>query len=259
MDKTSNVDTDSRGTLQAVAKKYYCFIPAVLAIIVYLPGLNNYFVYDDFLWLYKAKTLSSNLLQAFQPELYYFDPLVHLTFFSLYSVAGLDPQIYQAFSILLHALNAALVYILTCKISGDTRSGLYSSIIFAASAMIADAVLWQSSVVDLLSTLFSLATMLAYRSYLEADNRRSLWLSYLFFICALSAKGTPVVLPLILFYFGITNAGNRRFYMSLFPYALLTTIYFVLSTHLKNKMNYLLHIDSFNLKNIVLGLCALFV
>lgn len=259
MEPESYAAANSRDKLHSIATRCYWLIPALIAVIVYLPGLNNYFAYDDFIWLYKAKTLSSNPLQAFQPDLYYFDPLAHLSFFSVYSFGGLEPKWFQANSILLHAVNSILVYKLSCKISNDTKSALYSSIVFASSCVVADAVLWPSSVVDLLSTLFSLATLLAFIKYFETGNCGSLWLSGLSFICALSAKGTPVVIPLILFYVGIKRAKTRRFQLTMFVYALVVGLYFALLSTQSGKANYLLHTGRFNLKNVMMSLCELFV
>src|SRR6266568_1283010 len=117
-------------------------IPMVIALCVYSVALNNFFVYDDFIWLNRARTLSQNWRQMFSPDVIYFDPLIYLMFVADSFVAYLDPKWCHAVDLMIHAFNALLVYRFAKMLSGDDKAGLYGSILFASSFAIADAVFW---------------------------------------------------------------------------------------------------------------------
>ena len=63
-----------------VVLKYWWFWIIAVSFLTYYPVINNFFGWDDFLWLYRAKTLSLNPSQIFKVDTFYFDPLVHLSF-----------------------------------------------------------------------------------------------------------------------------------------------------------------------------------
>ena len=143
-------------------------IPIAVAIAVYSVGLNNFFTWDDFIWLAKAQSFKQGWLQIFRPETAnYFDPLIHLMFVADSRIAGLNHQWYQGVDLAIHAVNSLLVYRLTRALTGDAKTSLYGGVLFAGSFAIADAVLWPSSRVDLVSTLFSLGALILFLRYLQ--------------------------------------------------------------------------------------------
>ncbi len=223
-------------------KKFLWIIPVVIAFSVYSVAFNNFFVFDDFIWLNRARTLSQNWKQMFYPDVVYFDPIVYLMFVANFFINYLDPRWYHAVDLMIHAFNALLVYHFANMLSGDDKAGLYGSVLFASSFAIADAVLWPSSRVDLVSVMFSLGTLIQFLKYLRTDNRRFLWLSCFLFILALGAKGTPVVMPLFLLWLLFMEGKPFRRFGSMVP--------FVASPIAELR---------FNLRNISLALCELFI
>src|SRR6266704_1315805 len=59
-------------------KKFLWIIPMVIAFSVYSVAFNNFFVFDDFIWLNMSRTLCQNWRQMFYPDGIYFDPIVDL-------------------------------------------------------------------------------------------------------------------------------------------------------------------------------------
>jgi len=208
-------------------KKYLWILPVAIAICIYSVAFDNFFVYDDFIWLYRAKTLGENWSRMFSPDLLYFDPIVYLMFLADFFIAGLDPRWYHSVDIVIHAICALLVFRFATLLSEDEKAGLYGSLLFASSFAIADAVLWPSSRVDLVSVMFSLGTLILFLRYLRTDNGRFLCLSCLMFVLALGAKGTPVVMPFILLWLLFMEKKLRRF-VAVVPFALLVILYFAL-------------------------------
>jgi hypothetical protein len=240
-------------------KKNLWLIPIIIALSVYSVAFNNFFVYDDFIWLYRAKTLTQNWSQILSIDVIYFDPLIYLMFLFDYSIAGLDPRWYHSVDLTIHAANAFLVYRLGKMLSGDEKTTLYGSVLFASSFAIADAILWPSSRVDLVSVMFSLGTLILFLKYLQANNLRYLLLSCFLFVLSLGAKGTPVVIPLILIWLLFMDKKPFHRYLSVIPFGLLVFLYFALlkmTIHNTAKQTIDFH---FNIRNLSLALSELFI
>jgi hypothetical protein len=251
--------TDSSAPHQGWLARFGWLMPVAVALAVYCVALDNFFAFDDFIWLDRARTFKQDWLQIFRPDVTYFDPLVHLMFLADRVVAGVDPRWYHGVDLAIHAGNALLVYRLALLLAGERRTALYAGIVFAASFAVADAVLWSSSRVDLVSTLFSLAALIQFVHFLRADRRRHLYLSVLLFVLALCAKGTPLVLPGILFWLLLQEKKPLRQALSLIPFGAVALLFLVL---LKLNMHHAsLPLDrlNFSIHNLALSFCALFV
>jgi hypothetical protein len=240
-------------------KKFLWIIPIVIAFSVFFVAFNNFFVYDDFIWLYRAKTLGHNWRQMFYPDVIYFDPIVYLMFLADSYIASLDPRWYHAVDLMIHAFNAFLVYRFANMLSGDEKASLYGSILFASSFAIADAIIWSSSRVDLVSVMFSLGTLIQFLKYLRTDNSRFLWLSYFLFVLALGAKGTPLVLPVILFWLIIQEKKQLRHAVQLIPFGAVIILYVILLKLTMNKASLPLDRLHLNIGNFELAFCTLFI
>ena len=170
----------------------------LLAIVAYYPVLNNFFTWDDFLWVYRAKTLAGNPFQIFAIDAVYFDPLVYLWFWIDFQLHGLNPFWYHFGDVTIHAANGFLLYILVRKLAKDRFAALACSIIFVSSFAVVDAVAWSSSRVDLLSVFFSLLTIIFFLNHLADGDRRAFAMAIIAYMLSLSAKGTPLLLPCLL-------------------------------------------------------------
>jgi hypothetical protein len=234
-------------------------IPVLVALAVYSVALNNYFTYDDFIWLDRARTFKNNWRQIFRPDVVYFDPLVHLMFVADSLIGGLNHRWYHGVDLTIHAANSLLIYRFSRQLCNDDKVALYGGVLFASSFAIADAVLWSSSRVDLLSTFFSLGMLSSFLCYLRSDSKRTLFLSLLLFILALGAKGTPLVLPAILLWLIIAEKKPLSRTVSLLPFAAVAVIYIVLIKLTMHSAALPLDRLHFNFGNMALALCALFI
>lgn len=197
----------------------------LLAIAVYYPVLNNFFTWDDFLWVYRAKTLAGNPFQIFAIDAVYFDPLVYLWFWIDFQLHGLNPFWYHLGDVTIHAANGFLLYLLVRKLAKDRFAALACSIIFVSSFAVVDAVAWSSSRVDLLMVFFSLLTLLFFLSHLADGGRRAFAMSMIAYVLALSAKGTPLLLPCLLAVILHQRGEFSRKWRLLLPYLVTIIIY----------------------------------
>lgn len=190
----------------------YAFIGVLIAFLVYLPALKNGFVgWDDSLLVYEnpsIRSIDSNLARAiFSTET---NPtLVPFTLFSYaldYAVWGLNPLGYHLTNIIVHALNTALVFILTiCLIRCGTHPSSFipafvTALLFGIHPLNAEAVNWVPGRCDLLSAFFFLLSLISYLRFLIQSSGRNIFycLSLLSFLVSLMSKPTSVSLPLIL-------------------------------------------------------------
>lgn len=201
---------------------------ALLAFVAYYPILNNFFTWDDFLWLYRAKTLTANPLQMFAIDAVYFDPLVYLWFWIDYQLYGLNPFWYHLGDVAVHAGNGFLVYLLVRLLAQDHLAALASGILFVSSFAVVDAVAWSSSRVDLMAVFFSLLTLLFFLRYLDGGNRGVFVMSVASFVLAFGAKGTPLLLPGLLAVILVQRRELKRSWRLLLPYLVAVLAYLTL-------------------------------
>lgn len=205
-----------------------------VAWLIYYPCLNNYFTWDDFIWLMKIKSLPKSPGQMFRIEAvyggsaYYFDPLIYLSFWFDHLVAGLNYRWYHVVDIMLHCSNGVLVFLVARTLSKEFAPALMAALIFVSSFAIVDTVVWSSSRVDLFATLFSLFSLLSFIRYLHADRTGSLVMSVISFTLALCCKGTPIILPLPLLILMIQEKRPLRDYRSLLGHILVAVTYVIL-------------------------------
>src|SRR6185369_2200570 len=197
----------------------------LLAVTAYYPVLDNFFTWDDFVWVYRAKTLAGNPLQLFGIDAVYFDPLVYFWFWIDFQLHGLNPFWYHLGDIIIHAVNGFLLYLLVRKLAKDSFAALASSIIFVSSFAVVDAVAWSSSRVDLLMVFFSILTLLFFLNHLADGGRRAFAMAMIAYILALSAKGTPLLLPCLLAVILLQRGELVRHWRLLLPFLVSVIIY----------------------------------
>lgn len=130
-------------------------------------------------------------------------PVRTVTYLFNYSLGGTDPWGYHLFNIILHGLNAGLVFLLIKNLSGNWAA-LFGSLIFAAHPVQTAAVAYVSGRKDLLATFFILAGLLLYFRWERRKTK-----SYLFpilmtvsFFLAVFSKEVAIVAPVLLLLIG---------------------------------------------------------
>ena len=169
---------------------------------------------------------------TFDPELYI--PATLVSFQLNYLVSGLSPWSYHLVNVLLHGMNAILLFLILKKVTGAPHASLFAAALFAVHPINAEAVVWITARKDLLSTFFALASTL---SFLK-QTRRGLLLSIVLFLFALLAKVSvaplPLVFPLLLSFQG--KKWNRNALFSIVPFLLLSSAFVSLALFGKERI-----------------------
>jgi cytochrome c-type biogenesis protein CcmH/NrfG len=148
-------------------------------------------------------------------------PLTWLTLSLDWVVWGMNPLGYHLTSLLLHAANGALFFLVAIRllpqaVPGTSGMGLRAAaaaaaLAFAVHPLRAESVVWVTERRDVLSGLFYLLTLLAYLRAVEADpvrRRRWLVLSVAAFALAMLSKAIVVSLPLVLLVLDVYPLGR---------------------------------------------------
>lgn len=128
-------------------------------------------------------------------------PLTDLSHQLLFRLSE-GPLLHLAVNVLLHGLNASLIFILIGKITKSCTWALLASILFAWHPISVESVAWIAGRKDLLCTFFLLLTAHRYFSFFqksETTDRTSMpWTVVLFTIAACLSKPIAFVIPLLL-------------------------------------------------------------
>jgi protein O-mannosyl-transferase len=190
---------------------------ALAAFLAYFNVYENTFLLDDEFLLIKNTWLqgwdhlgdifvSSTTAGAGGYDSFY-RPLQIFSYFLLYKFFGLSTVAVHAFNVLLHAVNACLVFALATRLGLQRLPALFATLLWVAHPIHTEAVTYMSATADPLHVGFVLGALLAWKS----DNFRAQALSAGLFILGLLAKETAVVFPALLL---VTLSYNRQAFWS---------------------------------------------
>ncbi len=172
----------------------------LLVFLAYFPALRGGFVWDDDAYVTENPLLTApdglgRIWFSMDSPSQYF-PLTYTSFRLERSLWGLNPFGYHLVNILLHAVNALLVWCLLRRLS--VPGAWFAAALFALHPVQAESVAWITERKNVLSLFFILLAMLAWIRFV-ADRPRPAWswygLTLVFYVLALCAKTTACTLP----------------------------------------------------------------
>ena len=202
---------------------FYMPAAVILSVLLLYAGVftQPYSCYDDDTYLLKniliQDTSASNLVKLWSPgsirkeQLYI--PVTYSSFFMEKLISGaLIPTVTHGLNLLLHFCNILLVFYLGRTVGISLQSSALLALLFGIHPMQSEAVVWAMGRKDLLSTLFSLVSILAFIGFLKLKPSRFLVISYLAFTLGALSKPSAIVLPaiLIIFVFQFIPRGARK-------------------------------------------------
>ena len=111
---------------------------------------------------------------------------------------GLDPAGHHLTNVLLHALNAALVFLVLAGLTGAPGRSAAVALLFAIHPLRVESVAWVTERKDLLSVCFALLTIDAYRRWVRAPSVGRYLATCALYALALLSKPMVVTLPVLL-------------------------------------------------------------
>src|SRR5262249_39759106 len=150
-----------------------------------------------------------------------------------FHASGPDPRGYHRTNVLLHVLNAMLVFWFIALLSGSLTTALVAALFFGIHPLHVESVAWISGRKDLVYTLFYLASCIVYLAGLRGDRVRApAYLgALLLFLLSLLSKGMAVTLPVVLVLMDLVR--GRRFTFRLVaekaPFLILSLLFGVIA------------------------------
>ena len=209
-------------------------------LILYANALGNSFHYDDTHSLVDNPSVRSlaNVGRFFvdpgmfsaMPDTRMYRPLVLVTYAFNHALGGYEPFGYHLFNVLLHAINACLVWSVARRVLEGQTTALVAALLFATHPVVSEPVNYVSSRSTLLAALFVLAAMVV----LIDGARRPSWRHHAALtglaLAALMGKSEGVVLlPAAALWLWLLGPGGGRSWLLLLGPAATVSAY-VLST-----------------------------
>jgi tetratricopeptide (TPR) repeat protein len=171
----------------------------LLTVMVYLPALRGGFIWDDADHLTENPAVAApdgllKIWSSLAASRYY--PLTLTTFWIERHMWGLKPFPYHATNIVLHATNAALLYLLLRRLR--VRGAWLAAALWAIHPVNVESVAWVTELKNVQSGTFFFLALLAYLKFEERRGSGWFALSLLLFAAALLSKPSTVILPLAL-------------------------------------------------------------
>jgi tetratricopeptide (TPR) repeat protein len=185
-------------------RRWALLIGLATAAVFARAAANGFVSFDDGLYITENTRVLAGLTRAgAQWAFTTFDaanwhPVTWLSHMLDVTLFGLDPAAHHAVGLLLHSLNAVLVFLLLDRMTGATGRAAAAAALFALHPLRVESVAWASERKDLLAALFGLLALLAYVRAARRRSGRALLASLALYAAGLMAKPTIVPLPLLL-------------------------------------------------------------
>ena len=180
------------------------FLIFLITLIAFSPSIINGFVrWDDYEILVENNLVKDfsykgiiNIFSSFVLNTYV--PFTLLTFMIEYYFFQLNPIIYHTTNIILHSIDAVLLFLLIYKLCGNIYTALLTSLLWALHPQRVESVAWVTERKDVLYTLFFFSSFIAYLNYAKFNNRKYYFLSIALFVLSILSKGMAIILPFLL-------------------------------------------------------------
>ena len=182
-----------------------CVLLILTVALVYYQSLGHGFVnYDDPSYVVKNVHVQSGLtlsglawafLSVHEAN---WHPLVWLSLMADHSLFGLQPYGYHLTSIILHALNTVLLFLLLRRMTGSVWRSAFVAALFGAHPLHVESVAWVTERKDVLSALFWLIGTWAYVRYVERPDVKRYLVVALALALGLMSKPLLVTFPVAL-------------------------------------------------------------
>lgn len=196
-------------------------------ICAYLPAMRAGYVWDDDDYVYQNSNIPAAdglwhiWFTSDNPQYY---PLVFTTYWLEYRLWDWHPAGYHITNILLHALNAFLVWRVLLQLR--IRGAFWIALIFGLHTVHVESVAWITERKNVLSGCFYLCALLAFLRWEQDPRRRWYSMSLGCFLLGLFAKTVICTLPaaLLIIRWMRFRPLDRRFLASLIPFVLLGAV-----------------------------------
>jgi hypothetical protein len=213
----------------------------ILATIgVYYPILGHDFLYY---WDDQWQVMNFYTEGGFNREnLYYiftefyggqYSPIDEVLYLLIYICFGYNPMVFHGVSLLLHALNACLIYwcfrrlfetVAAVKIPHVAEVSFLTALVFAVHPLNVESVAWISASKILVYAFFYLLATYSFLCYLNSKKTEFYILTLVLFVCSFMGKEQAVIFPvwlLLIYWIAGNDFKNKRVWIEVIPFFIL--------------------------------------
>lgn len=201
---------------------------AVAATAAYGPALGIPLIEDDYPNINQALAYGSldGAPALFRDAVFRLRATSYWAMFLLWQGFGLNAWGYHLASLILHIVNAWLVYAAVLAVGRNRLAAFWSGLFFAVHQGHQEAVMWLSAINELLLFFFGMASLLCFIRANRVAGRRWLWQgagTILFVFAALSKESVVALVPLFLLA-AARSAHWRDSLVRVLPYAAIVAL-----------------------------------
>lgn len=206
------------------------------ALILYAKSLKFGFTSMDEQWMIVKDSVFlqnwSSIITAFTTSTtdVYYRPLFMISLIIDYHLGKLAPGIYHFSNLMWHLLSVVLLFKFLVKSEVEKKRAFFLSLLFSVHPVLLHAVAWVPGRNDIMLGVFTLASLIYLKKYIDTASRKNAGLHLLFFTCALFTKESAVVLPFLFFayYFTLKNEDKKRIIPLILSWIALTSLWLVI-------------------------------
>ncbi len=225
-------------------RRHFLYI-IIVVLVVFLPSLKNDFVWDDnYLivdnplikdWRHLPELFSTHLYKGNDMHSNFYRPLQSISFMVDYHLWKMNPFGYHFTGLLLHIINAILVYLIVLSLSSLPVTALITGLLFGVAPAISGIVYYISARSDLLMGLSVFLSFLCLLRYQIKKRRIFYFFSVAFFLASLYCKEMSVgFFFVILSWIAVSRIARAEKIKLIVPYVVVLLFYVFLRVSLLN-------------------------
>ncbi len=187
-----------------------------------------------------------------------YHPLTMISFCIDYNKHQLDPKTYHLTNLILHILNALLVFCFIWFLTQQHWVAFITALLFAIHPMHVESVAWASERKDVLYSFFYLSALCTYIFYLKKEKWKVYFyvLAFFLFGMAVLSKAMAVSLPIVFFAIDhfLSRKINLKSILEKAPFIILSFIFGYVAIQAQKSSN-AVHIDYYNFFDRILFTC----
>ena len=156
------------------------------------PHIQNGLTFAGFKWAFLADLVYNSRFAD------YWQPVTFISRMIDVQLYGSNAGGHHLTNLLIHILNAVMLFFLFLKMTGNSWRSAFLSFVFALHPIQVEAVAWITARKDLLSAFFAIITLLTYVYTLDKPSKRKNLVLAIFFALGLMSKPNLVLFPLVL-------------------------------------------------------------
>ena len=189
-----------------------CVVSLLVLAVFYMwkPTLGISFYQDDYGFLFLSQNLQLGLIPGTMPWIHDWRPLgLVVPFYLMRRFFGLDPFAFHLTNMLIHLLNAALVYRLAFVMIETRKFALLATIFYSLHLAHTRSMQWAVGIDNFLSVTWYLLAFSLYLQFREHGRRWHYWSSLAAFAIALLTKEWSISLVPVILWYELVCAPDR--------------------------------------------------